>query len=263
MFKFSDYPLKRLQQLRELSEEEKSDIQSAITQNSPIKPWPYAMPGSVAPWVVTLGVSPGNSPSEEHKDRPGLRRAPGPPPTFGEPHRDFYYRDKKGFWDRIRALSCSFMRRDLPLIRNEDALSLCAHLNLGTVQAGNAGQQPFEDDIIRWVSSLLNLVFQPKILICLGLKGILKKNPSVAHLWNEGDGLKIDWSKPDFTQKFSKSDKYSFDLWVKIRSKSKGPMAIIMWPNHPVRHPFTGQQGYKVWKEAIDEASALLKVHGF
>jgi hypothetical protein len=110
MFNFSDYPLKRLSQLRELSKEEKSDILSEITQDSPIKPWPYAMPGSVAPWVVTLGVSPGNSPSEEHKDRPILRRAPGAPPTFGKPHPDFYYPDTKGFWKRIRALSCSFMR---------------------------------------------------------------------------------------------------------------------------------------------------------
>src|SRR5437667_12606597 len=56
-------PLVRLATARTLSERAQAATTRRLVSTAPIRPWPYGMPTVANPWVVVLGVSPGDSPA--------------------------------------------------------------------------------------------------------------------------------------------------------------------------------------------------------
>lgn len=252
MFDFSGYPLARIQQLRKLDPETKNAITRELSHGCPIKPWPYAMPCSAAPLIVTVGFSPGDSPSAQDADQNPLATEP---PTFGTVHPLFYYEDTKGFWKKIRALHRKLVQREgyIGQITEADALSLASHFNLGVERAGSASSGSLNAEIATWVSGLLNVSLDPKVIVLVGLKGILRGSQVPFSLGN------IDWHVPDITLPFS-GFKGSFDVWTRNLGKKNAPTAIVMWPNHPSRVPFgAGNKGYNNWLLAVDQVVVILK----
>lgn len=140
---------------------------------------------------------------------------------------------------------CAFLvRRDAPKLSDDEALALSAHLNLGTGQFGTAGLGAIEEDVAKWVSRLLFSVLSPKLVVCFGLRGIALKT-SFNALWNSG-GLVIDWRNPDEVVQF---DRYAFRLWYAKRQDGTR-LPVLMWPNHPNRHPFSGPAESVNWRKA-------------
>lgn len=254
----SKKPIQRLQMLRKRTLEEQQAILVNLSEGCPIKPWPFGMPSSASPHVVLLGVSPGSRPRPEDRHFKTDRQVANQTPTFGIPNVGFSYEDPGKYWKKASDL-CRFMvRRDEPSLSDDDALALGSHLNLGTGQHGRAGRQAIEEDILNWVSSLLNSKFQARLLVCFGLNTILK-NRHYCELWNREGGLPVDWRSPSAVQKFGR---YWFRFW-KTRRADGESMGVLMWPNHPSRHPFSGGAESDQWVAAKFEADKFLSENGF
>ena len=250
-------PTERLQDLRSKSREEQKTILRTLADGCPIQPWPIGMPSSASPHIVLLGVSPGHRPKAEDSGLKTDGRA-GEVPTFGSPPGGFSYPDPGKYWQKANDLCEFLVRRDEPGLSNGDAVALSSHLNLGTGQHGKAGRDAIEDNIFVWVSRLLYAKFVANLLVCFGLRGILTMTP-YSTLWNCIGGLPVDWSHPLAFRDFGQ---YKFRLWTTQRADGKR-MAVLMWPNHPSKPPFTGGPESKNWQSAKTEADTLLKEHGF
>lgn len=256
MKKFSSSPRTRLRQLRSLTPTERKAVLRHVTAGVPIRPWPCGMPSSPVPHVVVLGVSPGNSPSADDRDVDTYRKGENGL-SFTEASR-FDYKDGRHYWNKVGDLCTFLINRDSPGIQKVDAAdlsSLSSHLNLGTRRLGVAGLDAVEDDIIQWVSTLLYSKFQAKILVGFGLTRIL---PLKNEIWNKG-GLQLDWSSPDDTEPF---EGYKFRFWRATRKDGRH-MAVLLWPNHPSRHPFSGDASSPHWHAAKKCADNLLKRNKF
>ena len=249
-------PSERLRQLRATPPEAQEGVVRSLA--SPIELWPFGMPSSASPHIVLLGVSPGNRPTAHDKGFKTDRQACKELPTFGSEHSGFSYPDPGRYWQKASDL-CRFMvQRDEPGLSRKDAIALSSHLNLGTGQHGQAGAQAIEDDILVWVSRLLYSKFEAKLLICFGLRGILAME-RYTKLWNTDGGLPVDWTRPLSERIFA--SRYKFRLWDTKRADG-GRMGVLMWPNHPSRHPFSGGPESKMWVSAKQEAEKLLQEHG-
>ncbi|MBP7653911.1 hypothetical protein KA977_10850 [Candidatus Dependentiae bacterium] len=259
--KFSDDPNVRLKELNKLTEKEKQEILKFISKGVPIEPWPFGMPCSAMPYVIALGVSPGAKPRPEDINIK-THRARGCLPTINKP-ADFYYKDPKHYWPKVKKI-CSFLvNRKLKTQSEENALKLSAHLNLGTGQSGKAGKKAIESDILKWVSKLIYSKFKAKIVVGFGLTGLMK-NPEINELWQNSEGIQIDWKKPDYSRIIKLNNKnYYFRLWLTER-EDKEKIAILLWPNHPSRIPFSGNaDNNKNLDRALKEADLFLTEHGF
>jgi hypothetical protein len=53
-------PVVRLAAARNLSDRAEAATTRRLVSTAPIRPWPYGMPTVANPWVVVLGVSPGD-----------------------------------------------------------------------------------------------------------------------------------------------------------------------------------------------------------
>jgi hypothetical protein len=246
----------RLEALRRSNPDARAETLRHLTYALPPEyhPWPYGMPTSAAPQVVVVGASPGNSPDlSENGAEPGRSFQP---PTFGDAHPGFYYRDTKGYWEKIRFLVTSVVRHSAPALTEAEALALAGHFNLGTGRAGAATEDAVEPDIVSWVSALLGSRVPAEVVIAVGLNGILTRR-SVERLWNDAPGgLAIDWRRPDRMHPFPP---YQFRIWHATRSDG-APVLVCMWPNHPSRHPFAGPVG-AAWRQSVLEFCSLLPQH--
>lgn len=255
MIHFSDDLKKRLSELRGMTSAKQRAYVQQLNAGSPIKPWPCVMPCSAAPEVVIIGISPGNSPRKEDRSSPTKNKS-GEPPTFGTPHKGFIYQDTKNYWSKVSSLCRHFVRRTEKKMSDDDCIALSSHLNLGTGQAGEASVDDTDQAIIHWVSSLLNNFFQPSLVVCFGLNGILQARFDD---WNHRGGLHVDWRSPDFNQPFNT---YRFRLWKATSAQGKR-IGVLMWPNHPSRHPFAGDENGTEWNRALNQANSFLTAHGF
>jgi len=238
-----------------MSNGERRNYLRQLNASSPIKPWPCVMPCSAAPEIVVIGISPGNSPRKEDRGFETKDKS-GEPPTFGQPHNGFSYRDARNYWPKVHSLCCHFIRRSFRTMSDDDCIALSSHLNLGTGQAGQANVEDTDGAIIHWVAALLNKFFQPNWVVLFGLNRILQARLDD---WNHRDGLQVDWRKPDFWLPFNR---YHFRLWETVSSKGKR-IGVLMWPNHPSRHPFAGDEKGSEWNNALIKASSFLTKHGF
>lgn len=253
-------PRVRLEAARKMSQEEQNAIVEELCLTSPIKPWPYGMPTSVNPIVVIVGVSPGNSPDpndrevcEAIKNNQKLSSIKFPKPTIGTPHERIYYRDTTKYWDKTRELCVAVVKKYDKTLSEKECLSLSGHLNLGLGAFGTANATSVEYPIIKWVSNILYSYLSPRIVILFGLKGIFSKDKNCLEAWNHTSGLKINWMKPSKETKLV-GYKYKFSVWDSMRA-DKELAKIVMWPNHPSRHPFTDRGE---WTKAIEQFTSFI-----
>lgn len=224
-----------------------------LLEGSPFSEWPGGMPASIDPELVFIGVSPGNSPMPEDA-APSKAVSQSPrfvsAPTFHKPSNShFYYPDTSRYWEKLRYLAHQYFLQENEEITENAAISCCSHFNLGTGDAGSATKHDVEEDVVKWVSRLLDRVHKPKLVILFGLNKILK-DEVVSGWWNHDQGLTVPWSFPDKQASLASQDRnYRFREW-RVTASSGNEVKLVMWPNHPSRPPFTN---IEVWYRAVRE----------
>lgn len=240
---FSHSPRTRLLAATALDEPSRQGILDALALSAPYRPWPRGMPTSVNPLLVVVGVSPGNSPRID-----GEAFLPDYTPTFATPAPGLWYPDRSHYWEKVRALSTEIVRIWDPALAEVDCLALTGHLNLGVGMFGSASRNAVELPVVRWVSSVLFSQLRPRIVIGLGLTGLLlgAQGGTIRDAWNEG-GLAVDWRRPDIME----AGGYRYRLWLAHRNDGD-PVQFVIWPNHPSRAPFGGRGAVgSRWHDAV------------
>jgi len=246
--------LKHLSYLESLSFEEKETLKNILmaTVPEPEWGWPDGMPASLAPKLVLVGVSYGNSPNiaaeESHKN--GGDYFYSVPCAVKPENSHFYYPDRTRYWDKLRYLSHSFFKLHCPAITENQAISLTTHVNLGTGSAGSATKKDVDEIYVNWVSKLLNNTHSPDLVVLFGLNNILKDD-EISRWWNIESGLPVNWMKPDDIHDFSSYRKrnYKFREWLARNSKNHS-IRLVTWPNHPSKPPFSD---WSIWEKSVNE----------
>lgn len=215
--------------------------------------WPFGMPTSVNPLVLALGASPGNSPATTAWN--GIApQLPYPPPTFGEPHVGLNYPDGSSYWTKMRLLLAGLVRLIDPDASDRDALAVSGQLNLGTGMFGRATMAATEADVTQWAATLVSGALSPRLLVTVGLDGLLKDRGLNSKL--AAGGLNVSWQRPDYTEPLD-GYRYRFKVWHAKRADG-APITVVGWPNHPSRHPFGDGEPFPVWRRSIAQAVRLL-----
>lgn len=227
-----------------------------LVNTFPRTKWPHGMPTSIDSKLVIIGVSYGNSSVEGGAEVHEQFSQADPNPTDGtKAHQDFFYPDSTNYWKKVRMLSTKFMSIDNPGISENDALQKCSHFNLGLGSAGNATEDDVDEDIVEWVSYLVNSKLSPKLIVLFGLWKILN-DKKIADCWNHTNGLQIDWSTPARIVYFKgyNKKKLKYRIW-EATDKTGNQINLIMWPNHPSRPPFTSLD---FWQKSIDQLPEII-----
>ena len=161
---WSDSIQGRLRAARALTVREVVAKQTALSEGSPVEPWPYGNATSINPLLVTLGPSPGGSPDLSMPD-PAQR--PLDPPTVGERHPHTRYDDPRRFWRKIRHLACDVLGADDAT--EDDAYALFGNMNLDTGRSGRASAVRIDPSFARWILATIRDRLRPRFLVCLGL----------------------------------------------------------------------------------------------
>jgi hypothetical protein len=159
--------------------------------------------------------------------------------------RYFGYRDGTGYWKKVSYLAHQFFTKEGSLATEQEGLSLTSHFNLGTGHAGQASTEAVERDVVEWVSMILGSVFEPQLVVLLGLNSIIKSH-DVSSWWNHANGLSVDWRRPQRETELA-GYRYRFREW-KPRTASGKDVRLVTWPNHPSRHPFADPE---VWRQSV------------
>lgn len=225
-----------------------------LLEGSPFSEWPCGMPASIDPELVFIGVSPGNSPMPE--DTISSQAASQPPrfvsaPTVHKPNNShFYYPDSSKYWEKLRYLAHQYFLLENDGITENAAISRCSHFNLGTGDAGTATKHDVEEDVVKWVSSLLDRIHKPELVILFGLNSILK-DEEISSWWNHSQGLTVPWSTPHEQRRLTSyhGRSYRFREW-RVKASSGNELKLLMWPNHPSRPPF---RNIEFWQRTVRE----------
>jgi len=244
---WSATPRERVRAAADLAPEQRAAALRRVLFNGS---WPFGMPTSINPLVVVVGASPGNRPAAVPSDIAPDK--PYDPPTFGKPHPGFFYPDGSHYWDKTRILCIHLTRAFDRSLSEEEALAVSGHLNLGTALFGSARVEATDQDITRWVGQLLTTALHPRVIVTVGLGGLLSANPELRAALAQG-GLDIPWERPEQSESLS-GYRYSFKMW----RLSHAPVTVITWPNHPSRHPFSGGAPFAVWRAAVEQARRLI-----
>ena len=225
-----------------------------LLEGSPFSEWPGGMPASIDPELVFIGVSPGNSPMpEDAASGQAVLQAPRfiSAPTVRKPSNShFYYPDSSKYWEKLRYLAHQYFLQKNEAITENAAISRCSHFNLGTGDAGSATKNDVEEDVVKWVSRLLDRIHKPEIVILFGLNGILKDD-TISSWWNHSKGLTVPWSTPHEERRLMsyQGRNYRFREW-RVTASNGNEIKLVIWPNHPSRPPFRNAE---IWQRAVRE----------
>lgn len=245
-------PLDRLKAARNANSSQTTKFLEAAAQFCPVELWPYGNATVINPYLVTLGVSPGNSPKRGDDALPD--RGGYPAPTCGEPHPGIYYPDTNGFWERLRRLA----EISLPTISVRDAHSLYGHLNLHGGRAGSASDVPFDPSLAAWTVKLIVGRLRPRLVIFIGLQTHLKQFPEAADLIStvmleriHNGAPRGSLPSPDRVIPFRGYDKanLTFKEWD-VKDSSGQTTTYVMWPQHPSKPPF---RNISIWERSCRE----------
>jgi hypothetical protein len=250
---WSTDPVARLTAARAQTRAARLALTQDLTTTSPVRPWPYGMPTVVNPWVVVVGVSPGDSAVAIDRTL-DTQSAYYEAPTFGVPHPGFNYADTRYYWDKVRQLCCAIVRSYSPLMSWADCLALSGHLNLSTGRAGRATNARIDPATTTWVGDLLGARLRPRVVIGVGL-GSVVADADFKRAWGRS-ALPIDWARPVVEMPLE-GYAYRFRMWECETDRGQ-PLTLMLWPNHPSRHPFAGRPGPE-WSNAIRQGMALLQ----
>lgn len=228
---------RRLRAARSLSDPQLDYIHKALCEGCPVEPWPYGNATSINPLLVTLGVSPGDSPQKGDLDTSPLKLPPA-----GSPHPHVNYPDPKGYWDKVRHLARVVITP--PDGSETDAYALFGNMNLDPKRSGDALSVDINRTFAEWVLRTIKCQLRPRWLVCLGLKGKLDQEP-LRQIFESI--FELDLEKPDEKYQLLES-KYYFMEW-EVHAGSD-PLTVVLWPNHPSRHPFLDSN---LWRGACEQ----------
>ncbi len=257
---YSENPVNRLNAARNISKSAALKIQKEVGAGAPYSPWPYGMPTSVNPYVLCLGISPGARRNDDSCD-------PYPLPTIGSPHEGFggeCVPDGCGawdspYWEKVRELCVGIVQEFSPSLNRFDCLSLAGHLNLGTGQDGVGREGLIEPKVAKWIPRVITERLKPRILICFGLWK-LYSSETLRKAWAQTSLEKLIKEEPVIQDEFAFSSRtYRFRLSQIQYGEEMQPITVLLWPNHPSRHPFAGGAESDAWKASITQGKRLLK----
>lgn len=228
-------PRERLHAARHLTFTELKEVHKDLIRGCPVEPWPYGNATVINPLLVTLGVSPGNSPAAG--DTQYLAAGGHQFPTAGSPHPGTRYRDTAGYWDKLRLLAQVTLKTSGA--NEDDALSLFGNLNLDTGQNGKARNVTVKADFASWIVRTISNGLRPRFVVMLGLSTYLHANRYVAEILEDafpGFELKRPHREVHFDAYSQK--RLVFREWD-IPCKNGDELTIVMWPQHPSRAPFS------------------------
>jgi len=245
---WSNSRAERLEAVRALSQDDIVKIHDDLTRDCPVEPWPYGNSTTINPILLTLGASPGDSPSQG--DLEYFRRSAQPMPPAGQPHPGVYYEDPRNYWSRVRRLAFQVLAHG-PL-SNEDALALFGNVNLDTGASGEAERVKINDEYAEWLLLNIRDRLRPRILVCLGLSTYFKNNPTVKKQFERlFDGVELGRPQKVYGLESYRKKKFSFKEWD-IVCPHGNEVRVVVWPQHPSRHPMTLPG---VWRGACEQFS--------
>ena len=242
----------RLSSARALTSEELNAIHEELCRGCDEPCWPYGSATSINPLLVILGPSPGDSPmpgDADHSTQP-----PFPLPTAGKCHPRVWYCDKrgKGYWYRVRLLAQTLLDADSAL-GDDDALALFGTVNLSIKPSGSARDAQISPPFARWVLETIRDGLRPRVLVLLGLRGLLKENRELSRLFADTfDGF--DVRRPHSTYRFEEYQRkrFVFREWNSAAFQGS-PLLLVDWPQHASQHPFTI---IDMWRAACEQFAA-------
>ncbi len=245
---WSNSAASRLTAVRKISTNDLIKIQESFCRGCPVEPWPYGNATSINPLLVTLGASPGNSPSSVDANLvvAGSQQLP----TAGSPHPGTQYQDTAGYWSKLRNLAVDLLMPDGGT--EADALALFGNVNLDTGRSGEANKVAIDVVFAAWVLRNVCDGLKPRFLILLGLAGILKDNLEIGSLFERTfSGFRVGKPKREYQFKAYTEKKLVFREWDVLGSAGN-QITIVLWPQHPSRAPFTNVD---IWRASSKQFS--------
>jgi hypothetical protein len=246
---WSNSILERLRSAQELGSQDLQTEIAKLLEGCPFSSWPYGCSSSVNPWVVFLGPSPGASPA--HGDSNYVTRI-GRPPTAGEPCESMLYSDSRGFFDRLRLLTCALIDAEAGRsVTQPDALALAGMMNLDSGASGEARNVTIDIDFARWAIDVSIRRLRPRYVVGVGLAGILGKSERLCEVLGEYTGGVFDPNQPPISKSFDGYSRirYKFRAWPLLNGGATRQY-LILFPQHPSRAPMTSPE---VWDHAVRE----------
>lgn len=239
-------PKERLRAARSLPADELAQIHKALGEHCPVEPWPYGNATVINPFLVTLGVSPGGSPAAGDTKAPAI--GGDPLPTAGKPHPGTYYRDTRGYWDKVRLLARLTVMGQAT--DENESLSLFGNLNLDTGQSGEARNVAVKFDFAAWILRAIRYGLRPRFVVMFGLSTYLRTNHGTAEIL-EDVFPGFDLKKPHREVSFSAYSQKNlvFREWD-IPFANGDELTLVMWPQHPSRAPFSNAE---LWRASCEE----------
>ena len=243
---WSDDACKRLDTAKKLSMESIEAQQAYLCSGCPVAVWPYGMPTSINPFLVTLGMSPGAPPPRGHPQH-GVREPYKLPPA-GRAHDGVHF--DADYYRRIRVLSDVLVADPFGLSKDE-GYALFGNMNLDIGAYGSSENVDINPTLASWVLETITKKLRPRFLICLGFIGALKKPTQIKDLFESTfSDMKIN--RPHRTVEFDayKVKDLSFREWD-LSLPDGHRTTLVLWPQHPSRSPFKSNP--EMWMMSVSE----------
>ncbi len=257
---WSEDPGKRLKVIRSLPERQRAElIQHAVSTSCVKGGWPYGMPTSVNPWLMMIGISPGDGPDDGRVDRTGEPPTAGTPnPGFGGEFARPPYSWDVAYWAKARKLAQRTIQAFNPDFSDADCLSLAGHLNLGLRNQGTSDDNSVQVDVASWVAETVKVTLRPRLIVGFGLLGKIRgRNLKKAWLGSTLDQVVSSRCDEEFPFRVN-SKSYRFRTWF-IDAGFDWPILFTLWPNHPSRSPFGKRAGNQHFLRSIETYVAEIK----
>ena len=230
----------RLSGARSLSGPSLAAVRGDLCEGCPVPVWPYGNATPINPLLVTLGASPGGSPSGGD---PGVK--PLDLPTAGVRHPHTKYEDGKGFWRGIRCLARTVIQSGTT--SGEDSYALFGNMNLDPNRSGRVSDVQIDPAFGEWVLRTIRDKLRPKFVICLGLKG---KPEAVRLLSQAFDGFNPKEPHVERALECYQGKRFELREWDCVGPRGNR-IKLVLWPQHPSRPPFLNNP--ETWRDACRE----------
>jgi hypothetical protein len=119
-------------------------------------------------------------------------------------------------------------------------------------ESGQASKVNIEREYAQWVPEVIANLLRPRLVVLLGLLGLMKNNRDLQDAFASSGAMRIDWKRPDreLAFRYYTDKRLVYRIW-KLSRPDGANMTVISWPNHPSRSPMTNAA---VWRASIDEA---------
>ena len=161
------------------------------------------------------------------------------------------------YWRKVRKLCVELVRAKPPLLKDEECLSVCGHVNLGLKPQGAASEECLDAEVLAWLPGLLMDRLRPQILVCFGWNHFMR-TPLIGQSWGRDIAFSKLLGRPSMERQFGYCPRYRFRVW-RLEAGNGRKLTVVFWPNHASRPPFGGTEDSPAWRQAIEECEHLLE----